>query len=310
MKKRLVWIIGGIILIAFISFEVFQIRSFFRQRCPFYRQGKCIACSDSVDIPVGLKENCNRCPTRTAVYIGDGTVPAWICQSVDAYTRISGSEMKSVDMPSMPCPDDRPLKDLVGNCYACNTQEPVRVAHWSRAKMCLGKRYFTPHILSEKSVLCPQLSSVSNPEMCDMCGGGWIQDHCAAGQTSRYCVTNSECQENEWCYPFMIEREQKTGICAKRDLNKKWSCSTTDGYSRSAAERFCAQQGGRIPSLDDLTHDKQGAMAACPHNDMWTFFDNDGAMYMAYLDKEFVITRDGEVGDYGQADFFALCIID
>ena len=109
--KKSVWIGGGILLMIFVGVETWQIQRFFHQRCAFYRQGKCIACSDSVDIPVGFKENCNRCPERTAVYIGEGTVPAWLCQSPDAFTRISGSDVASVDVSGASCPANKPLKD-------------------------------------------------------------------------------------------------------------------------------------------------------------------------------------------------------
>ena len=269
-----------------------------------------MACSESVDIPVGLKENCNRCSDRTVKYIGEGAVPAWLCQSPDAFTRISGSSAVSVDVSGVACPADKPLKDLVGNCYACDTPEPVRVAHWSRAEVCFGKRYFIPHILSEKSMLCPDLNTISNPEICDMCGGGWDQNQCLPHYASRYCSHNSDCLASDWCYPFLLERNQHQGICTARSAGTKWRCSTTDGYSHSAAEKFCANQGARLPTFQDLSTDKKGAMSACPHNDLWTFFDEDKAMYMGYLDKEFPITKEGEVGDYGQADYFALCIMD
>ena len=310
MKKRLVWIGGGSLLFIFLCVEIFQIFDFFQKKCAFYRQGRCISCSDSIDVPVGFKENCNRCPDRTVKYVGEGIAPVWICQSPDAFTRISGSNVDAVDVATVPCPTDRPLKDLVGNCYECDTSEAVRVAHWSRAKACFGWRYFVPYTLSEKSIRCPKFEQISNPEMCDMCRGGWSKNQCEPDTKSHYCQNNEDCSKEEWCYPFMIERNDYQGICTSKSNSQKWLCSTTDGYSRSLAEKFCARQGAHVPTLEDLMKDKKGALAACPNNDSWTFFDEDKAMYMDYLDKEFLITREGEVGDYGQANFYALCIID
>ncbi|MBP5343741.1 MAG: hypothetical protein J6Y85_01510 [Alphaproteobacteria bacterium] len=308
--KRFIWIGSGILLLVFLGVEFFQISHFFQKKCAFYRQGRCISCSDSIDIPVGFKENCNVCPERSVKYIGEGIAPVWICQSLDAYTRISGSQVATADVATIPCPEDKPLKDLVGNCYACDTPEPVRVAHWSRASMCFGQRYFVLNTLSEKSMLCPKLPNISNPEICDMCQGGWIKNKCLSNTKSRYCQGNGDCLDSEWCYPFMIERNEHQGICTQKSDHQKWLCSTTDGYSRSLAEKFCVNQGGRLPNLDDLMQDKSGALSACPYNDMWTFFDENKAMYMDYLDKEFLITRDAEIGDYGQANFYALCIMD
>ena len=271
-------------------------------KCDFFRDGQCLMCETQIPILVGYKENCEKCPNRVATYIEDGVVPSWLCQ-------IQSEEQNGVPHPpllkrgSTKCPKQRPLKDAVGNCHACDTEDILRVAEGA-SKVC-AHRYILPDGFLEKSIKCPDLMLITDPEVCVMCGGIMNGTMCEHEGKNHFCKDNTNCDANEWCYPFK-HKEKRQGVCIARPQTK-WFCSQTDGYNLETAKKFCARLGSHIPSLEEIEFADEDLSALCPTLDMWTFFSDDGVVWLQSFTQEFLFTREGESEKLGGHQFYALC---
>lgn len=271
--------------------------------CDFFRDEQCLLCDSNEVIPVGYKENCLRCRNRSAYYVADGLIPAWLC----VLTQKDEPEvLPELQRSRTLCPSNRPLKDVVGNCYACDTDEFVRVGQ-GMEEVCGFQRYLLPDGWFEKSLKCPNLMKIKNAEICVACGGVVNGELCQKEGTNRFCVTNKECDENEWCYPFQIQKSDgKMGVCVASSVTK-WICSETDGYNLKQAQLFCERQGAHLPTLEEIEMADENLEELCPTLDMWTFFEPDGVVWLQSFAQEFLFTREGESENLGGHQFYALC---
>lgn len=301
MKKYIALLVSFLILLSGV-FLWFQ----HQDNRLFYFQGKYYTCDEPTEFWVGLPENCTLCPNRYAQYYGDDLFPIWACLPYVPEEEVVPNLPEPDFQPKSTCPKERPLRDILGHCYPCNTHQPVRLLN-NNDTTCSGKRYLTEHRLSEKSRKCPAKKDITDPEVCQDCHGFWYDESCHLfkGKESRYCQTNQECSPNEYCYPFRYQHQNQTGIC--RPLSqKRWICSATDGYNNASAHLFCERQNAHIPDLNTFQAQKEEALSACPDTDVWVFFD-EGSLYLKSLSMEFLFTREGMSKDYGGDKFYALC---
>jgi len=277
----------------------------FYKKCDFYRNGQCITCDLDQDFPVGYKENCSKCEHKKAQYVEGGLIASWLCISDQHQTDEENLEDIVIEKDTTPCPSSKPLKDIVGNCYACETPDPVRILHVSKTTPCQKTRYLLPDDLALKSLKCPLFQDIHDPEVCFSCHGIWQGDFCTnVGQTT-FCQSNEDCPQNQWCFPFRINQQHK-GICTKIP-ETKWICSQTDGYDLKTTQEFCARQNAHIPTLEEIEHVDENLTELCPTLDMWTFFAPDGAVWLESFAQEFLFTREGETEKLGGHHFYALC---
>ena len=270
-------------------------------KCLFYREGRCVACETADFFPVGYKEACAVCSDRTAYYVEGGLFPAWQCGF-----KQEELELPLVSISSASCPDNRPLKDVLGNCYSCEVDVPVKIAHEDRGVVCQKQRYMVPDQLFVKSMKCPDFTSISDAEVCVACGGVVASDGCVSTGTNRFCAHQSECHADEWCYPFKMTHQEGPGVCAPKTQNA-WFCSATDGYDVASVRAFCAAQGAHIPTLDEIENAGEDLSQICPTLDVWTFFEPDGVVWLESFTQEFLFTREGESQTLGGHTFHALC---
>lgn len=288
-------------LLAFLS-ALFVYHLHITPKCDFFRGKACITCASEQEFPVGYKENCNKCPNKTAYYVEGGLTPAWLCLPKDSPL----SEEAMIARNNTPCPRSAPLKDVVGNCYACTSVEPVRLlSHTDKHFPCRKERYLLPDHLTFKSLKCPTLNEIKDPEVCVACHGIWQGENCTKTGENAFCKTNEDCPENQWCFPFKIQLKH-SGICTNQTENK-WICSQTDGYDLEKTKNFCAGQNAHIPTLDEISTAEEDLSQLCPTLDMWTFFAPDGVVWMESFTQEFLFTREGESDKLGGHQFYALC---
>ena len=271
-------------------------------QCDFFRAGQCLICAFDQAFPVGYKENCEKCSDRTAYYIEGGIIPAWLCAPQN--TEIS--EDVIIERNNTRCPKSRLLKDLVGNCYSCDTEEIVRLLpSISKNLPCQNERYLLPDSLTLKSLKCPLLENINDPEVCVSCNGIWNGDFCTHLGENTFCHDNNDCPKDQWCFPFKINHKLD-GVCT--NLSKtKWFCSKTDGYDLETTELLCARQGMHIPTLEEIEQADEDLNLLCPTLDMWTFFSPDGVVWLESFVQEFLFTREGESEKLGGHTFYALC---
>ena len=297
MKLR--WLVGSLLA----AFLVYQICDHLiqkqRAKCLFYREGKCITCDSKDAWPVGYKENCI-CENRTPYYVSEGLFPAWQC-----LLEKTEDELPSVSISNINCPEHHPLKDILGNCYACDVEQPIKIAHASKGSVCDVGRYIVPDSLVDTSMKCPSLSDIEDPYVCVSCGGVVWDGKCFNEGENHFCRTNEDCPVNEWCFPFYPVNE-KTGVCAKR-LGHAWFCSGTDGYDLNTTQEICVRQGMHIPTLDEIEQADEDLSLLCPSLDMWVFFAPDGVVWLESFVQEFLFTREGESDKLGGHSFHALC---
>lgn len=292
-----------VVLVGLLTYQVYDkwITSE-RAKCFLFRYGECVKCDDVRIIPVGYRENCVVCRNREAYYVDEGLFPAWQCTK----EKIDGEvELPVVSLSTNPCPKHHPLKDILGNCYACDTDVPVRIAHKGKGAVCDKIRYSLPDQMVEKSVKCPELSAIIDPEVCLACGGNFDVTGCSLKATNHFCTTRADCTENEWCYPLRYIKEGE-GICVSRPTGK-WFCSGTDGYDLESTQKICDRLGMKIPTLEAIEHAEEDLSQLCPTLDMWTFFAQDGAVWLKSFADEFLFTREGESDKLGGHAFYALC---
>lgn len=271
------------------------------KQCLFYRAGQCITCDTEQDFPAGYKENCENCINKKAHYVEGGIVSAWLCLTNEQEPEIE----PILKRDTTPCPDFMPLKDIVGNCYSCDTKEPVRLIPSQKHFPCQENRYILPDDLTLKSLICPTLEDIHDPEVCISCHGVWQGESCTNKGKNIFCETNEDCPQNQWCFPFKIERSQK-GICSNLP-ETKWICSQTDGYDLQTTQAFCAGQKAHIPTLEEIGQANENLAELCPTLDMWTFFAPDGVVWLESFTQEFLFTREGESEKLGGHSFYALC---
>ena len=272
-----------------------------QKKCPFFRDNTCILCSDTTIFSTGYKENCEKCANRTAYYIEGGLIPAWSCVPSSVKPNTDMQIEKSV----IPCPKYRPLKDIVGNCYTCDTDEPVHLFFSSTPVPCQGTRYLIPDHLSLSSFKCPLLENIHDPEICFACHGFWQANSCLSIGENLFCQDNNDCPQGQWCFPFKLMMQQK-GLCIDK-AKTNWICSQTDGYDLETAKTFCERQDAHIPTLEEIEQATEDLSVLCPTLDMWTFFTPDGVVWLESFALEFIFTREGETEKLGGRQFYALC---
>ena len=288
------------VLIGFWAYQGWQkhIRT-----CDFYRNGKCLSCQDAEAIPVGYRGNCGFCGDRQAAYVSEGLVPAWQCLLKSEITE--DQETPDVRVGKADCPEIRPLKDIVGNCYVCDTAEPVRLSDLDKMAACAGERYVVPDGVTFKTMRCPPLTEITDAEMCLMCGGFVVEGACAPNGKNDFCETNDECGSGKWCYPLRLI-PNKSGVCTTMKTSA-WLCSASDGYDLKQAKLFCERQKAHIPTLEEIEYAEEDLRNICPTIDIWTFFKPDGVVWLQSFTQEFLFTREGESDVLGGHTFHALC---
>ena len=298
------WLFGGI-LVGMLAYEVYDkwIQEQ-RAKCLFYRDDECVMCDTEGPWPVGYRENCS-CKNKTAYYVEEGLFPAWQC--MDKTEQDEMPEIPPVSISATACPKHHPLRDILGNCYACNTPKAVCIAHSNKGSVCGRNRYTLPDGLVNKSILCPTLSDIQDPEICVACGGVVWDGKCFNEGENHFCEQNQDCGENEICFPLR-QIEGKSGVCAKRPEHK-WFCSGADGYDLTTVQEVCSRQGMHIPTLDEIETADEDLSALCPTLDVWTFFAPDGAVWLQSFTEEFLFTREGESDKMGGHTFHAVCHI-
>lgn len=173
--KKSIGLLIGLILILFCGMIYHHFYKI--SKCDFFRDGKCLMCDGPESFPVGYKDNCEKCSERTAYYVDEGLFPAWFC-AVKLKEKENVSEVKYIVRSNDDCPFNRPLKDVVGNCYSCETEENVLVGPREEESVCREKRYRLPDGLLEKSLKCPDFQNISDPEVCVACQGVVTLDGC------------------------------------------------------------------------------------------------------------------------------------
>ena len=276
-----------------------------RPKCDFYRGEKCITCSFEPGFPVGYKENCTKCENKTNYYIEEGLISAWLCLPKDTPL----PEEAVIERGTKPCPKSAPLKDVVGNCYACDTEEPIRLLPTTNKIIpCQKNRYLLPDTLTLKSLKCPVLEDIHDPEICLGCHGIWNGDTCAHNGENSFCKNNNDCPQNQWCFPLRLA-QNTLGVCTNT-AKTKWICSQTDGYNLKMTQDFCTRQKAHIPTLEEIEQADEDLSTLCPTLDMWTFFTPDGVAWLESFTQEFLFTREGESESLGGHQFYALCHTD
>lgn len=296
MKKLLV-----LVLIFMGGYWAYKASEQHTKRCLFVRNGQCFQCHQQETVPVAYKENCTLCPNRTAVYIQEGLMPAWQCAVKEKV-----AETAQVERSKAICPFNAPLKDWLGNCFSCEAENPVRVGGKKSKEVCDKKRYHLPDGVAEKSLKCPPIEQITDPEICWQCGGSLNQKGCAPKGKNRFCETNEMCQANEWCYPFKMPTKNKKGVCV-RQTEEDWIFTQTDGYDLASVTEFCSRQGMRLPILEEIEQAKQKLLAQAPKTDVWIFFNPNGVVWLKSLEDEFIFTREGESEKLGGHHFYGLC---
>ena len=307
MKKT--WVIGFCALVVILVYCGVDSWTENTRECAFYRGGWCLACEEEKEIPVGYKENCDICSNRQALYVAEGLIPAWACVlSNQVEDDQENWQPAPVRIDRSGCPFVRPLRDIVGNCYPCDTRMPVRLSDWTAGDVC-DNRYNVPDRYGNKSMLCPPIEEIVDAEMCFHCGGVMLDGFCRTEGENRFCSENSDCKQGEWCYPLKISEVGQKGICTVIS-EKKWICSETDGYDVEQAKLFCTRQGAHIPTMQELEKELSDVMVACVNNDIWTFFDKENAIWLESFNREFLFTRENEKENLGGNTFHALCRVD
>ncbi len=300
------WLFGSV-LIGLLVYQVYDkwIQDE-RAKCLFFRGGECITCDRMDAWPVGYKENCS-CHNKMAYYVEEGLFPAWQCvKREESEEKIP--DVGPVSINSKPCPKHHPLRDILGNCYACDTPTPVRIAHAEKGAVCGQKRYTTPDQFVDKSQLCPILSDIQDSEVCVACGGVVWNGKCFNEGENHFCVENHDCPNDEWCFPLR-QYKYKQGVCTKRTKHR-WFCSVTDGYDLATTKDICMRQGMHIPTLEEIEMAEEDLSQLCPTLDMWAFFAPDGVVWLESFTREFLFTREAESDKLGGHTFHALCHID
>jgi len=299
MKKVL--FLFFVLCMAMWAFEWFNEWVNFIKWCAIYRGGECVSCLTKDIIPVAVESNCYACANRQTQYVSEGLVPGWAClpsepeEGADLLMRIDATE----------CPWMRPLKDMVGNCWSCETHEPVLLFDWQQGEMC-SNRYYLPDKLGVRSLSCPLLSLIKDVEVCVQCGGVMVDNKCQLEGENHFCKNNHNCGEDEWCYPFRIARDQAKGVCVKKS-EKLWFCSATDGYDFSMAEEICARQDAHIPTIEEITAEASDVLESCKTRDAWVFWGKENAVWLQSFLTEFLFTRENERSNLGGRTFHVLC---
>ena len=273
-----------------------------RKDCLFYIHDYCYTCDEKEIFFVGLPENCTVCPNKQARYVNWNGKSIWACSS-----DITDEEIEFQDLQNPPCPKERSLRDILGHCYTCDTPESVQIAE-TDGNNCSGKRYLTRYRNSKKSNLCPSFKQIQDPYVCVSCQGQWQNEECTvfSWKAMNFCKKNSDCPDNQWCYPFTETLYSKQGIC-RPNIRQKWICSVSEGYTRETAWNFCARQEAKIPSFNELENDKEMVLSACSKNNVWVLFD-EGTLYLDSLKTPFVITKEKDPFETGGDNTHALCI--
>ncbi len=296
------WLFGGV-LIGLLAYQVYDkwIQEQ-RAKCLFYRDGECITCENENVWPVGYKENCV-CKNRQSFYVEEGLFPAWQCMIENKNNKEELPEIPPISISRKRCPKHHPLRDILGNCYSCGVQQPVRIAHREKGSVCGLKRYILRDQLVDKSMLCPTLSDIQDPFVCVMCGGIVEDGKCLSEGQNHFCHKNEDCTKDEWCFPLYVGEK---GVCTKH-TEHRWFCSQTDGYVLETTKDICHRQGMHIPTLDEIEQADEDLSQICPTLDMWTFFFPDGVVWLQSFIEEFLFTREGESDKLGGHTFHALC---
>lgn len=273
--------------------------------CLFTFQGHCYTCDDQETFFVGLPENCAVCPNRHTQYINWDGKSIWACLKSPIAEDDEIEFQESV--PDTSCPKEKPLQDILGHCYDCHSPEPVQISD-SKENICIGKRYLTRYRNSEKSHPCPPTSHIQDPYICVACHGQWQNEKCipVSLKPMDFCQKNSDCSQNQWCYPFGHKIYSKSGICRPL-VQQKWICSNFEGYTYESAQIFCARQNAHLPTFKELEAEKELALLACSNTNIWTIFD-EGSIYLDSLKSSFPITKEKETFELGGDNTYALCI--
>ena len=276
-----------------------------QDECLFTYQNRCYTCQDENVFFVGTPENCTICSQRQAQYTD------WDGKSIWACLNTSNLEDENIEFPEkifdIPCPKAKPLRDILGHCYDCNTKEPVQILNNGK-NICPGKRYLTRYRKSEKSNLCPSIHQIKNPYVCTACHGKWQNEKCTliSFTTPNFCQKNSDCKTEQWCYPFPYSVYSKSGICRPIDKSK-WISSGIEGYTYESAEIFCTKQNAHLPSFSELEKEKDLVLSNFPNTNIWAIFD-EGSIYLDSLKKHFPITKEKDSIELGGDNTYALCI--
>ncbi len=295
MKKKIIFLFGFLSLLGVGYLWVIQ-----KGKCLFYSQGKCYTCQEEADFLVGLPENCSLCANRFTQYTEYDSLGLWTCSThKDEITLPLSIQNKN-------CPKEAPLKDILGHCYPCATQQPVRLHH-SKENVCLGKRYLTEFRLSEKSHKCPPVRKIQNPEICLTCQGFWHQEKCIPTQQDKlpFCQTNTDCAPEEYCYPFRYQVQNHTGIC-RPHTNTKWLFSDTEGYNTSSAHLFCERQGAHLADLHTIRTQQAEILKQAPHSKIWVHFE-EGTLYLDSIKEKYPITNEALENNMDGDNFYVLC---
>ncbi len=269
--------------------------------CAIYRGEQCVNCFTKEIVPVALKSNCETCPNRQAEYIAEGLVPAWACLE----SQLNTDDDILLDVDTHECPWMRPLKDMIGNCWPCETKQQVLLLDWQQGKMCQN-RYYVPDSLGSRSISCPLLHLIKDAEVCVQCGGVFSKDKCLREGENHFCRDNRDCELDEWCYPFKIMQSQEKGVCVAKP-QKTWFCTGTGGYDFNAAEDLCARQNAHIPTLEEIQAELPDVLESCESDDIWIFWGAEHAVWLHSLSTEFLFTRENERTELGGFSFHTLC---
>ena len=120
--------------------------------CLFYFQNKCYTCDEEDVFFVGLPENCRLCSNKKEKYIESDNKTFWGClpETFDEENN-EITHLPQLDNQS-DCPKNYPLKDILGHCYTCQTEQAVQIDGFDYSG-CQGKRYLTKFRNSSKSSL-------------------------------------------------------------------------------------------------------------------------------------------------------------
>lgn len=275
-----------------------------KDSCLFRFKERCYTCDEQEIFFVSTPENCSVCYDRKTVYTDWNGKSIWACLPPEQ------SESDEIEFPDFvsdtSCSKEKPLKDILGHCYSCDTALPVQIK--GLKNLCIGKRYLTHYRNSEKSSFCPQINQIQDPYVCIACQGQWQNEKCVSMSLKpmSFCKNNSDCLDGEWCHPFYYPTYSKSGIC-RPIPQQKWICSKIDGYTYESAENFCMRQNARLSTFSELENSREIILSSCPDTKIWTIFD-EGSIYLDSLKTPFPITKEKESFDLGGDNTYALCV--